>query len=77
MCFAMPWSANASGMVLAHNQPSRDPTPSKADSTVTRDLVRAGQLLKIEVLDHIILGRRTDERPRDFVSMKELGYSYQ
>ena len=69
--------ANASAMVLAHNHPSGDPTPSKADITVTRDLVRAGQLLKIEVLDHIILGRRTDERPRDFVSMKELGYIYQ
>mgnify|MGYP002038128575 FL=1 len=64
-------------MVLAHNHPCGDPTPSKADITVTRDLVRAGQLLKIEVLDHIILGRRTDERPRDFVSMKELGYIYQ
>ena len=68
--------ANASAMVLAHNHPSGDPTPSKADITVTRDLVRAGQLLKIEVLDHIILGRRTDERPRDFVSMKELGYLF-
>ena len=70
-------AANASAMVLAHNHPSGDPTPSKADITVTRDLVRAGQLLKTEVLDHIILGRRTDERPRDFVSMKELGYIYQ
>ena len=69
--------ANASAMVLAHNHPSGDPTPSKADITVTRDLVRAGQLLKIEVLDHIILRRRTDERPRDFVSMKEMGYIYQ
>jgi DNA repair protein RadC len=77
MCFAMPWSANASAMVLAHNHRSGDPIPSKADITVTRDLVRAGQLLKIEVLDHIILGRRTDERPRDFVSMKEMGYIYQ
>ena len=69
--------ANASAMVLAHNHPSGDPTPSKADITVTRDLVRAGQLLRIDVLDHIILGRRTDERPQDFVSMKELGYFYQ
>ena len=69
--------ANASAMVLAHNHPSGDPTPSKADITVTRDLVRAGQLIKIDVLDHIILGRRTDERPQDFVSMKELGYIYQ
>jgi DNA repair protein RadC len=70
-------AANASAMVLAHNHPSGDPSPSKADITVTRDLVRAGQLLRIDVLDHIILGRRTDERPRDFISMKELGYLYQ
>jgi len=41
---------------------------------VTRDLVRAGQLLKIEVLDHVILGRRSDERPRDFMSLREAGF---
>jgi DNA repair protein RadC len=75
--FRLAVAANASAMVLAHNHPSGDPTPSKADITVTRDLVRAGQLLKIEVLDHIILGRRTDERQRDFVSMKEVGYIFQ
>ena len=53
---------------------SGDPAPSEADIKVTRDLVRAGQLLKIEVLDHVILGRRTDERPRDYASLRELGY---
>ena len=41
---------------------------------VTRDLIRAGQILKIEVLDHVIFGKRTDQRPRDFVSLRELGY---
>jgi DNA repair protein RadC len=51
-----------------------DPSPSEADIKVTRDLIRAGQILKIEVLDHVILGRRTDERPRDYVSLRELGY---
>ena len=66
--------ANAAAMVLAHNHPSGDPTPSEADIKVTRDLIRAGQLLKIEVLDHIVLGRSTNERPRDFVSLRELGY---
>ena len=40
----------------------------------TRDLIRAGQLLKIEVLDHVILGRRTAENGRDYVSLRELGY---
>ena len=51
-----------------------DPTPSEADIRVTRDLIRAGQLLKIEVLDHVILGRRTEDRPRDYVSLRECGY---
>ena len=60
----------------AANGITGDPTPSEADIKVTRDLIRAGQLLKIEVLDHVILGRRTDERPRDFVSLRECGYFY-
>lgn len=68
--------AGAAAIILAHNHPSGDPSPSESDIKVTRDLIRAGQLLKIEVLDHIILGRATIERPRDFVSLKELGYFY-
>ncbi|MGE3310522.1 MAG: DNA repair protein RadC [Limisphaerales bacterium] len=69
-------ASNASAIILAHNHPSGDPTPSEADIRVTRDLIRAGQLLKIEVLDHVILGQRTTERPRDFTSLRELGYFY-
>ena len=69
-------SANAAAVVLVHNHPSGDPTPSEADIKVTRDLIRAGQLLKIEVLDHVILGRATKERQRDYVSLRELGYFY-
>ena len=69
-------TAGAAAIVLAHNHPSGDPTPSEADIKVTRDLIRAGQLLKIEVLDHIILGRATAERKRDYVSLRELGYFY-
>jgi DNA repair protein RadC len=69
-------AANAAALVLAHNHPSGDPTPSEADIKVTRDLIRAGQLLKIEVLDHVILGRATPERPKDYVSLRELGYFY-
>jgi DNA repair protein RadC len=67
-------SANAHALILAHNHPSGDPTPSEADIRVTRDLIRAGQLLKLEVLDHLILGRRTAERARDYCSLRELGY---
>ncbi|MBL9129413.1 MAG: DNA repair protein RadC [Verrucomicrobiales bacterium] len=68
--------SNASAVILAHNHPSGDPSPSEADVRVTRDLIRAGQLLKIEVLDHVILGRKSAERPRDFASLRELGYFY-
>jgi DNA repair protein RadC len=69
-------AANAAAIILAHNHPSGDPTPSEADIKVTRDLIRAGQLLKIDVLDHIILGSRTEDRPKDYVSLRELGYFY-
>ena len=74
--FKLAIAANASGLVLVHNHPSGDPTPSEADIKVTRDLIRAGQLLKIEVLDHVIIGKRTAERAKDFVSLRELGYFY-
>ncbi|NBV21023.1 MAG: JAB domain-containing protein [Proteobacteria bacterium] len=68
--------ANASSIVLVHNHPSGDPTPSEEDIRITRDLIRAGRLLKIEVADHVIIGHRTTERPRDFVSLRELGLFY-
>lgn len=69
-------AANAAAIVLVHNHPSGDPTPSEGDIKVTRDLIRAGQLLKIEVVDHVILGRATPERGKDYVSLRELGYFY-
>ena len=69
-------AGNAAAIVMVHNHPSGDPTPSEADIKVTRDMIRAGQLLKIDVLDHVILGLKTTERARDFVSLRELGYFY-
>jgi DNA repair protein RadC len=69
-------AANAAAIVLVHNHPSGDPTPSEADVKVTRDLIRAGQLLKIEVVDHIVLGIATKERPKDYASLRELGHFY-
>jgi DNA repair protein RadC len=69
-------SANASAIVLVHNHPSGDPSPSEADIRVTRDLIRAGNVLKIEVLDHVILGRNAQTRDKDYVSLRELGYFY-
>ena len=59
--------AAGSAVVLIHNHPSGDASPSDADIKVTRDLMRAGQLLKIELLDHIIIGD-------GHVSLKERGY---
>ena len=68
--------ARASAVVLMHNHPSGDPSPSEADIKLTRELIRAGKLLKVEVLDHIILGAQTSERPKGFVSLREMGYFY-
>lgn len=47
---------NAPSLVVAHNHPSGDPTPSPDDVAVTRELVQAGRLLDIEVLDHLVIG---------------------
>ena len=62
--------SSAAAVVLMHNHPSGDPTPSEADIKVTRDLIRAGQLMKIEVLDHVIMGNPTHR------SLRALGYLY-
>jgi DNA repair protein RadC len=67
---------NAASLVLVHNHPSGDPTPSAADVTVTRDLIRAGQVVKIEVVDHVILGHAQSANGRGYMSMRELGYFY-
>jgi len=49
-------------------KPRGEPTPSEADIKITRDLIRAGQLLKIEVLDHIVIGNPS------YSSLRSLGY---
>lgn len=67
---------HASAIILVHNHPSGDPTPSEADIKVTRDLIRAGKILRIDVLDHVILGQASEDRIRDFASLRELGYFY-
>jgi DNA repair protein RadC len=60
----------ANAIVLAHNHPSGESSPSPADIKVTRDLIRAGQLLKIEVLDHVVMGHG------NFSSLRALGHFY-
>ena len=58
---------NAAAVIIAHNHPSGDPTPSPEDAAVTRDLVQAGQLLGVELLDHLVIGGGR------FVSLKDRG----
>jgi len=56
---------NASALILVHNHPSGDPTPSKADIAVTRDIVNAGKPLGVTVHDHLIIGRGRHTSLRD------------
>lgn len=48
--------SNANAVVVAHNHPSGDPTPSREDREITRRLKEAGQILGIELLDHLVIG---------------------
>ena len=48
--------ANAKSIILGHNHPSGDPTPSPEDVIITTNLVKAGELLEVDVLDHVIIG---------------------
>lgn len=61
---------NAAALIVAHNHPSGDPTPSPEDIRVTSELVKAGHLLNIDVLDHVIIGRQK------YVSLKERGLGF-
>jgi DNA repair protein RadC len=62
--------ANCASLIVLHNHPSGDPTPSPEDVAVTRQIVEAGKLLDVEVLDHLVIGRHR------FVSLKERGLGF-
>jgi DNA repair protein RadC len=62
--------ANSASLIVLHNHPSGDPTPSPEDVAVTKQIVEAGQLLDVEVLDHLIIGGQR------FVSLKERGLGF-
>jgi DNA repair protein RadC len=61
---------NASAIIVAHNHPSGDPTPSPDDVAVTRAILQAGKMLDIDVLDHLIIGQGR------WVSLKERGLGF-
>lgn len=62
--------ANAAGVVVSHNHPSGVAEPSPQDVMLTRELIKAGNLLGIEVIDHVIIGKNT------FTSLKERGLGF-
>ncbi len=59
---------SAASVIFVHNHPSGDPTPSREDIMITERLVKAGELIGIKVLDHVIIG------DNKFISMMEKGY---
>jgi DNA repair protein RadC len=61
---------NASALIVIHNHPSGDPTPSPDDVAVTRAIVQAGKLLDVEVLDHLVIGHGR------WISLKERGLGF-
>jgi DNA repair protein RadC len=62
--------ANCASLIVVHNHPSGDPTPSPEDVAVTRQIVEAGKLLDVDVLDHLVIGKQR------FVSLKERGLGF-
>ena len=65
-------AAAAAAIVAVHTHPSGDPTPSAEDIKITRQLVAAGEILGIKVLDHVIIGRATPDR-KGHTSLRESG----
>jgi DNA repair protein RadC len=61
---------NASALIVIHNHPSGDPTPSPDDVAVTRAIVQAGKMLDVDVLDHMVIGQGR------WVSLKERGLGF-
>ena len=61
---------NSAALIVVHNHPSGDPTPSPEDVLVTREIVAAGQLLDIEVLDHLVIGHGR------YISLRERGLGF-
>ena len=64
--------ASAYAIIVVHNHPSGDPTPSSTDHSLTRRLAEAAELLQIKLLDHVIIGSPADNRAPYF-SFKEAG----
>lgn len=62
--------SNAASIIILHNHPSGDPSPSPEDVAVTKEIIRAGELMDIQVLDHLIIGKNK------FISLKSKGLGF-
>lgn len=76
LCEVFRAAVIAAGMaiIILHNHPTGDPSPSEADIEVTRDLIRGGRLLKIDVFDSIIIGHPEAASGKGYASLREMGY---
>ena len=63
----------AAAIVLVHNHPSGDPSPSAEDVRITKQIVEVGKIVEIKVMDHIVIGKRPNPDAPGFVSMRECG----
>ena len=68
LVYSVALKCNASSIIVAHNHPSGNPEPSDEDIAVTKQLIEAGEIMGVEILDHIILG------VNKFISLREKGY---
>jgi len=70
-CFRSAVRLNAASIIVGHNHPSGDPTPSPDDLHLTAEVIAAGKILDIEVLDHLVLGE-----DHSFVSLRDRGITF-
>lgn len=66
--FKIALEEGAAAIILLHNHPSGDTTPSESDTAITKEILQAGKIVGIDVLDHIIVGEN------NYFSFKESGY---
>jgi DNA repair protein RadC len=71
--FEMAITTKSAAIVLVHNHPSGDTTPSAEDIRITKQMVEAGKILDIRVLDHVILGKALTPDKKSFLSLRETG----
>lgn len=66
-------AASSAHLALVHNHPSGDPKPSADDIRTTREMMKAGQVLGIPLIDHVIIGIPSPANPSGYISLKEMG----